>query len=177
MNLEKAYKTIQEHYGTNTTDRYNIPLMHHIDQGLLIMDFFVNTDSKLYSDQIICNQESKILFVLHPIFQNDEDYHKNYKIMDQLSGDLEILINHYRITANGHLLGNSDNIILSRYPEVNMALFADKISNRYNFEKYYEKTHEKSSELRKYFKDWFYVLGISEPVYNRFCLFFKEWDM
>jgi hypothetical protein len=47
-------------------------------------------------------------------------------------------------------------------------LIADKIQNRKDFELYHEGTHERSLELKCYFIDWLWRLGVREGEYQEF---------
>ncbi len=53
-------------------------------------------------------------------------------------------------------------------------LMADKLQNRKDFEIYQEGIHERSSELKQYFMNWFKRLEISEEMYQNIKLKLKK---
>ncbi len=69
-------------------------------------------------------------------------------------------------------IGNE--IRLSPIIEVNQMLMADKLQNRKDFEIYQEGIHERSSELKQYFMNWFKRLEISEEMYQNIKLKLKK---
>jgi hypothetical protein len=47
-------------------------------------------------------------------------------------------------------------------------LIADKIQNRKDFELYHKDIHERSDELKQYFFNWLWRLGVWEGNYQEF---------
>lgn len=158
MTLE--YQAIQEFYGNKRAQRSNLPLINHIDEALLILNW------------IGASEITKRAFCLHPIFQADSDFAKNWNNdLNNLNPNAIILAIEYRSVANEYLslrkISSLEEIRLSPIDGVNQMLVADKIQNRKDFELYHEATHDRSKELKEYFSNWLTRLGIKEEDYQR----------
>ena len=158
--MSKAYEMISKFYGDRKAKRSQVPLMNHINEGLIILDYY-NADDK-----------TKDAFCLHPIVQNNLDLIANIEngILDiDIDAQTVVYAMEYGRVANLYLLpkfeSENDIIELSPLNEVNLMLKADKIQNRKDFLKYHYDTHDKSKELNQYFKNWLNVLQISEEEY------------
>lgn len=165
-----AYKLIAESYGDNVAKRSQVPLINHIDQGIIILE------------AINASLDAQKGYCLHPLLQNDIDLSYNYKnVCIRMRDEVFpiMLAMEYRYTANAYL---SDKIVngsysvadykrirLSVIPEVNQMLIADKVQNRKDFEIYHKGTHARSLELDIYFKQWLEALSISETQYKELC--------
>lgn len=160
-----SYRKISIFYGDRRSKRSNVFYMNHIDEGLYIL-------SKLGVNEKVCDA-----YCLHPIYQADLDLHSLfYKTnwdLPLFKGDdseLIILAMEYRNIANAYLpkrvISTIEDISLSPLEEVNMMLWADKIQNRKDFEKYHMGKHPNSERLKRYFQDWFERLCISEAFYQ-----------
>ena len=153
------YKLIETIYGNSYAKRSGVFYMNHIDEGLYIL-------SKLNA-----SLESKLGYIIHPIFQSDKQLRTIYNHTDLTNLTSQALINavEYRSVANDYLshkmIDDIDDIRLSPLKDVNIMLIADKIQNRKDFE-LYQKTHERYNELLLYFKNWLNVLNISEETYQ-----------
>jgi hypothetical protein len=160
------YNLIKQYYGDKKTNRSDVSLINHIDEGLTILDWIGASD------------EAKKAYCLHPMIQSDEDLMKNHKT--NFNVDSSVLINtmEYRSVANEYLskrgIGSINEIRLSPLKDVNDMLIADKIQNRKDFELYHLGTHPRSSELDTYFKNWLRKLGISEDTYQEYFEKLKE---
>lgn len=158
--MSKAYKIISNFYGTKRAERSNVPLMNHINEGLVILDYYMASHS------------AKDAFCLHPVVQKDSDLVSNLtnEILDvRLNARTMAYAMEYRRVANAYLLekynSEEDVIELSPINEVNLMLKADKIQNRKDFLRYHYGTHERSEDLGQYFKNWLKALGVSEDEY------------
>lgn len=156
--MTPEYRAILNFYGDKRAQRSNLPLMNHINEALQVLDW------------IGAPEIAKRAFCLHPIFQSDSDFAKNWNIdLTNLSPNAIILAIEYRSVANEYLslrkISSLKEIRLSPVVEVNQILVADKIQNRKDFELYHEGIHERSSELKEYFSNWLERLGISEEMY------------
>ena len=140
------YQSIKKAYGTRTSKRSGVPLMNHIDEGLIILD------------QIGASILAKRAYCLHPLYQDDEDLLVNLSpdLMSHFNAYIVALAIEYRSIANNFLSENieliklSDEIRLSPIKDVNMMLIADKVQNRKDFELYHQGTHTLSNELDVY---------------------------
>ena len=156
------YKMIKKVYGNRCAKRSGVPLINHINEGMIILE-------AIGADTI-----SKQAFCLHPIVQNDIDLLSN---IDMFSVDVNfyvaILAMEYRDVANEylsqHYVNTHDAIRLSSIEHVNHMLIADKVQNRKDFELYHKGKHLKSDILDSYFKNWLRVLNISEDKYLKLC--------
>jgi len=157
--MTPEYQAILNFYGNKKAQRSNLPLINHIDESLLILDWIQASDL------------TKRAFCLHPIFQSDSDLSKNWNSnLEKLSPNAIVLALEYRSVANEYLsirkIQSIDEIRISPLKEVNLMLVADKIQNRKDFEIHHEGLHERSTELKEYFSNWLQRLDISEKMYQ-----------
>lgn len=165
------YQLIKNHYNGQTAKRTGVPLINHIHEGLMILDF-------LFPNEYTYVREA---YCLHPLFQSDEDlgkavkkHAKNISLHrfsgQKLDGLSLILAMEYRNIANQYLshrtIHHINEIALSPLFQVNQMLIADKVQNRKDFELYHEKTHPRSAELKQYFSNWLTRLGVTEQQYQ-----------
>lgn len=157
------YKLIQRHYGDRVAKRSQVPLMNHIDEGLILLERISATDN------------SKRAFCLHPLFQADEDLKENWYMASFVEPHVLLLTMEYRNIANAYLSDKMDapydiSIKLSPLFEVNEMLIADKVQNRKDFITYHKSTHTRSAQLDLYFKNWLDALNIDDQAYDRMCI-------
>lgn len=153
------YRAIARAYGQNTADRSGIPLIRHIDEGLKLL-------RRLNADEITARA-----WCIHPLCQSDENL-LTFNARD-FHGQAVMLAMEYRAVANAYLSSSimpKDGIKLSRLPQVNQMLIADKIQNRESFMQTFdhESNRLKSIRLKAYFSEWLEALGIS--IYNYYQL-------
>lgn len=154
----REYKIVQDFYGNKKTQRSNIHLMNHIDEGLWIL-------TKINASEI-----AKKAYCLHPIIQSDEDLLQNYHLLNDIDVQTIIALTEYRSVANEYLskriIKSIDEIRLSPLKDVNDMLIADKIQNKKDFDLYHKNTHLRSQELTHYFDNWLKKLNITENFYT-----------
>ena len=167
------YKLISRHYGDRVAKRSQVPLINHINEGLVVLD------------AIGATEEAKRAFCLHPLFQADEDLKENFYMASFVFPHVLLLTMEYRSVANEFLSDKMDDIDvgdsyygipcvaktirLSPLKEVNDMLIADKVQNYKDFVTYHQKTHARSSELDDYFNIWLEALGVSDKQYGELC--------
>jgi hypothetical protein len=155
------YKLISAHYGNQVARRSQVPLMNHINEGLVVLDRIGATD------------QAKQAFCLHPIVQTDEDLKANYPMVASTCNTWVVMLAiEYRSVANEYLSDKVDTeqkIRLSPLFEVNEMLFADKVQNRKDFITYHYGTHTRSDELARYFNKWLNALDVDADTYIRLC--------
>lgn len=173
------YRLIRAHYGNKVAKRSQVPLINHIEEGLIVLDAIGATD------------QAKRAFCIHPLVQADEDLVANYNIVAaSVPGWTIILAMEYRSVANEFLSDKMDDIDvgdsyygipcvaktirLSPLKEVNDMLIADKVQNYKDFVTYHQKTHARSSELDDYFNIWLEALGVSDKQYGELIKLIDE---
>lgn len=154
-----AYQLIASFYGTDKTKRSQVPFIHHIHEGLVVLQ---ELQTSLPTQEAYC---------LHPIFQSDETLMQYYQSdLSKISNETLILVMEYRSIANQYLsqriIKDISEIKLSPLKEVNQMLIADKVQNYKDFVLYHQANHPRSKELTQYFHHWFDVLGIEETQYQ-----------
>lgn len=163
IQVTAEYQLIQTIYGDKMASRSQVPLMHHIDEGLQILDW---EKASFLAKKAYC---------LHPVFQGDDALQENYTnlSLEALDRQALVLVMEYRNIANQYLstrsIVTSNEIRLSPLAEVNQMLVADKIQNRKDFEQYHQQTHARSAELTVYFQNWLQRLNITEEKYREYC--------
>lgn len=156
----REYKMISLFYGDRVAKRSQVPLMNHINEGLVVLDRISSSDA------------AKRAFCVHPMLQADADLKANKHLY--LEPEIMMLAMEYRNIANAFLSDKIpeyryQNIKLSPLYEVNDMLIADKVQNRKDFITYHKGTHARSEELDIYFEKWMVALDISEETYNSLC--------
>lgn len=157
-----VYNLVSNYYGLKKANRTGVYYMNHIDEGLCVLS---HIDSGF---------NAKMGYMLHPIFQMDDDLKENYNLA-AIAEDIPhvplVYAMEYRSVANEYLskrsINSIDEIRLSPLNAVNEMLIADKIQNRKDFELYHKDKHPRSAELDKYFKNWLNRLNISEERYQQ----------
>jgi hypothetical protein len=157
----KEYNSILKFYKGKKTKRSNIPYMNHIIEGIYILT------------KIKASFNTIKAYIIHPIFQSDEDLKTNYELYNDFDSKIILLAMEYRFIANSYLsyrdINGLDEIHLSPLKEVNDMLIADKIQNRKDF-LLYHMNHERYFFLFMYFQYWLNRLEITENVYNEMVL-------
>jgi hypothetical protein len=160
INNSVEYRLISRHYGSRVAQRSQVPLINHIDQGLVSLDI------------IDASQEAKRAFCMHPLWQQDDDLGEHSYMANFIDSYVAMLTMEYRSVANEYLSNrvNTGHVIrLSPLVEVNHMLIADKVQNRKDFITHHRGTHPRSCELDQYFMDWMQALDISEQMYQELC--------
>lgn len=161
MHERKAYQLIRESYGTRTTERSKVPLINHIDEGLIILN------------ELNAGSGALDAYCLHPLIQHDRDLEAHYRtVVENIDSFTVMLAMEYRSIANEHLSLSdpTKEIRLSPLHQVTQMLIADKVQNRKDFELYHKGTHPRSKELDLYFARWLNRLNVSEEFYQHLCL-------
>lgn len=156
------YKLIAKHYGTRKAKRSKVPLINHIDEGLIVLDYIGATD------------RAKRAFCMHPLWQADADLFENSYMCRFVEPEIVVLTMEYRNIANAFLSDKMDDTIigdikLSPLVEVYQMLIADKVQNRKDFITYHKRTHDRSAQLDAYFEKWLAALNIDEGTYQSMC--------
>jgi hypothetical protein len=152
----REYELISQYYGDRRANRSGVLLMDHIHEGMTILRWYLNAPLA-----------AQLAFCLHPIFQDDESFFKFNPA--GCNADAVFLAKEYRLVANAYLPKHAPRIPqLSYHRDVNTMLVADKIHNRWQFEKHLQGKIENSDRLDQYFKEWFMALTISDEQYAHF---------
>ncbi len=157
------YRLISKYYDDKAAERSQVPYMNHIDEGLAVLR------------GIKASQDAQRAYCLHPMFQSDDDLHKNFCEIDAMVRDDRIspsviaLTLEYRNIANATLsrreIRGADDIHLSPIEEVNDMLRADKVQNRKDFLLHHARTHERRAALDRYFRLWLERLSVPETEF------------
>ena len=154
--LSKHYNMIKTFYGDKITNRTGVLYMNHIDEGLLILDHLGASDA------------TKSAFCIHPIFQIPTSLKDaiDSKLYDDVDPYVLLLTMEYRNKANAFVCRiHTDNFKLTDLPhmvlpEVAQMLVADKIQNYKDFIKFHKYTHDRSTQLTRYFELWLIHLNV-----------------
>ncbi len=152
----KAYDLIQNYYGDKQAKRSKLPLINHIDEGLILL-------SSMNATNIVIEA-----YCLHPILQSDEDFRNNKSFdFSGINTESIILAMEYRRVANSYLsTGDLKQFAGISCEEIRQMLVADKVQNYKDFLIYHADNHKRSKELDQYFNNWFLILNIE----------YKEWS-
>lgn len=154
------YQLISQHYKDRVARRSQVPLINHIDEGLIVLSAISATET------------TKRAFCIHPLLQADADLQEHYYISSLVDHHALLLAMEYRNVANQFLSDKMDldpvpAIRLSPLLEVNEMLIADKVQNYKDFTKYHYGTHPRSEKLNDYFRKWLDALDINFTMYKR----------
>jgi hypothetical protein len=160
------YSIIYELWKDRVAERTGIPYMNHVHEGLRVI--------KEYN----YSERAMRIFALHGVLQNCyKDNAVALKCLSDVSYDIIIGAMEYRAIANAHLsYHDSSTLRLSEDDDVNIALVADKVQNRRDFERFHLGTHKRSDELSAYFERWLGKLGVSEERYHELAGVISEGD-
>ena len=148
------YRIIKKHYGDRKAKRSGELLIKHITEGCDMMSKLGASDNAIKA------------FMLHPIYQSDSDYLRNYtRLLSGADTSMEVLllVLEYRKVANAYLCKSYTDYWTSRDIEestpltsVDLALmlWADKNQNYSDFLKHHKGTHPRSKQLEVYFESW-----------------------
>ena len=146
MNLSDAYYKIKLEWDGKYSQRSNVPLMEHIDEGLKLLE---------NSEEII-----KVAWCLHPFIQKDD-----WSILNEIDNKTANILLEYRHWANGW-----DSHTTAKFPdewpilslisdEVKLLLFVDKTHNSKQYHENREKFRKEDQiRLDKYFENWITLL-------------------
>lgn len=152
------YRLISKHYGDRVANRSQVPLINHINEGLVVLGRVGATD------------DAKRAYCLHPLLQGDADLKANFNLVANCcSPAVVMLAMEYRSVANEYLsakVNTGHKIRLSPLYEVNDMLVADKVQNYKDFIIHHRGTHPRTYELDVYFNDWLDVLDITEEGFQ-----------
>ena len=154
------YRLINLFYGERVAKRSQVPLINHINEGLVVLSAIDATDA------------AKRAFCIHPLLQADEDLLENYYLASLVDTHVLMFAMEYRSVANEYLsdkVNTEQKIRLSPLKEVNQMLVADKVQNYKDFLTYHHGTHERSDELSLYFEKWLNRLEIDNQTYLDLC--------
>lgn len=170
MKPDPHYLLIADFYDDRTAERSGVPLINHINQGLVILN------------EIRADQVTRQAWCLHPMLQGDKDYQRFEGRVEswrrrtkprEVSWRAVMLAMEYRAVANAYLstrtIKHWSEIDLGPDQRVQDLLVADKVQNRKDFEEYHLATHPRSVELQLYFKFWMKRLGIEDVHYKHLC--------
>lgn len=158
------YHLIKDHYGDRVAERSGVPLMQHIDEGLLILNWLDAADY------------IKGAFCLHPLIQNDNDYRENLNALmsnERVGISAFQLALAYRKQANAYLckpetddweqcdISEEVGILLE---DMRYMLIADKVQNKKDFMLYHHGKHARSDQLLRYFDQWMEYLDFNYEV-------------
>lgn len=147
------YNMIRSAYGDQRAKRSGVPLINHIDEGLVVLD---HLNASTVTQKAWC---------LHPLVQMDDDVH-NVMSMTECDPIAVGLAIEYRSKANAYLCRpETDHYTLSDLPtlplvEVKNMLIADKVQNQKDFLTYHYGTHPRSVQLCRYFQTWMEFLKV-----------------
>lgn len=175
------YRAVAEFYGERTAERSRVPLISHINDGLVVMD------------QINASQDAMRAWCLHPLFQADSDLAHTVHMRGpfwEFRPHCILLTMEYRYRANAWLSdkvkksiwqgqrageGMHPDIEVSGLPtpgdleEVWHMLIADKVQNCKDFLTHHKGKHERSFELEIYFGHWLLALGVDKAEFEDLC--------
>lgn len=147
------YRAIAQHYGQQTARRSGVPLIRHIDEGLLVLE------------AIGAERLESRAYCLHPLVQGDDDLRANFGALASFDADVVALAMEYRWIANGYLSPHPSRppseITLSPLAAVNRMLVADKVQNYKDFLRYHRDSHPRADRLDEYFRQWLQRLEIT----------------
>ena len=86
-----GYKLITAFYGDRCAERSGVPLMNHINEGIIILE------------RIGAGITVQEAFATHPLFQSDTDLSKNFGLVAELDQTVVALTFEYRNIANRFL--------------------------------------------------------------------------
>lgn len=184
------YEAVATHYGERRAERSQVPLIHHIREGIVIIGALGRflPDGSWFDDLA-----ATAGYCLHPLFQNEDDLVKHglrYAHSTKLPTAGPVMLTmEYRWRANNwlaskvtrHYVGTErdKNALLEMrldggpdagsLPEVRAMLIADKVQNYKDFLIHHYGHHARSEELDVYFRTWLEHLGVDTETFEELC--------
>lgn len=160
------YYEILKHYHKRTAARSGVPLMNHIHEGLAVIQAL----STVMEYDMFNAQRA---YCIHPLVQSNEMFLENadWLVNSGIPSSSVLYAIEYRNRANEWLSDKVDKNGKTGEPtggplnEVWAMLCADKVQNYKDFQQYHS-DHPRHEELTRYFKEWLYVLGIRDEIYQ-----------
>jgi hypothetical protein len=167
-----AYRAVRTHYGERMAQRSGVPLIQHIDDGLVVLQAIGACD------------DAAEAFCLHPLFQSDEAIGTALEELDlwAFSPKALVLVMEHRRQANAWLpdkvwnngplvsqLRQSGNPAPGPLFEVRHMLIADKVQNCKDFIAHQMGTHPRSAELHHYYLQWLQALHVDQAMFENLC--------
>jgi len=160
------WSLISLEYGDRVAERSRVPLINHIVEGVNVLE------------AIGSNRAAICAFMVHPLFQADDDFERNGHILADpdlaLGPEVSLLVLEYRRAANAYLSKPhtddwSDAIVRYQvgalYDSLRNMLVADKWQNQKDFRAHHLGTHARSAELERYFLTWQRILDPTDTVW------------
>lgn len=161
----REYGTIKEHYGERAARRSKVPLINHINEGVMILAVL---NAPMVAWKAFC---------IHPIVQNgldseiDVSWSPGYKLAREYTRKANAYL---CIPQNDYILDipEIEQVVGYMSGECRMMLMADKFQNQKDFALHHRGTHPRSAQLEQYFELWINYLrylGCLEhyDTYNR----------
>jgi hypothetical protein len=151
------WAAVNEFYGDRRATRSERPLIEHIAEGLHVLDL------------IAADEVARLAFCIHPLCQDDVAL-GGFDVGVASTPRVLLMAVEYRNVANRYLAHHygqpTREARLSPLGAVNQMLVADKVQNRWSFERYGGEFLPNGPRLAAYFREWLSVLGISEDTYQ-----------
>lgn len=157
MNIKEsaAYLYISNFYGDMAAERSKVPLINHIDEGLVVLNTLGAEDHTM------------LAWCIHPLLQSDASLIDSLTDCEHMLSLVDpivlILAMEYRNQANQWLRNNwlkNDPPSIPLH-EVHQMLIADKIQ-KYKDVMQHQQDNPEINDLEEYFKGWMMLLGIDE---------------
>ena len=147
--LERCLIIIDNYYQDERAERSGVLKMNHIHEGVAILQ------------AIGADDETQGAFCLHPITQNESDYHLPKNGALSLAEEYAYYANSYLCTPENFDMTQLklSEITKGMSKQCAQMLYADKIQNRKDFNLYHKGSHPKSDQLERYFDLWINYLS------------------
>lgn len=156
------YGLIKSYYRGGVATRSQVPLINHIDEGLVILNRLGAWPATMQA------------FCLHPLLQNNPVFESNWKKVCHAgaSNKAVLLAMEYRRCANAYLctaetdhytqedIAKAVGLVI---PPIRLLLIADKVQNQKDFRLYHRNTHARKEQLEQYFINWLQFLKVDDP--------------
>lgn len=158
------YMLISAYYGNKTAQRSGVPLMNHIREGIKLLIAWGRPETEQRA------------FAIHPIIQSGGIM--NFRAMAPsdsrpISEEVLDLAGEYKIKANSYLCIPGTDYITNQQDEFILQehlgdmsnscawmLLADKVQNQKDFRIHHWFTHDRATQLERYFNLWISTLKI-----------------
>lgn len=151
MNNDPAYIAISAYYGDRKAERSGVPLMKHIDHGLLLLQKWGRSAIEMQA------------WCLHPLAQAG-----NVPAIEgsELAKEYAIIANSYLCTPENDrmTLHGKPYMLAMSLPDFSIEcawlLLTDKVQNQIDFRTYHWFSHPRAEQLERYFNLWIETLLI-----------------
>lgn len=173
-------RLIETIYGTRCARRSRVPLIDHINEGIIVLQALQATPVETEAFCLHAPAQISYHFGARPAAEHylpiqPQGPRDTWLLQTQFPLATEAVALAWRFAAHAeafrpdYLNNKKRPPLIAIDPAVRKLLIADKVQNRKDFDLFHCDSHPRRAQLRLYFECWFTLLDISEADYQRWA--------